>query len=30
MTEKPIDSFFEKMNPNEFQNSFMRWIESVT
>ena len=21
---------FENMNPNEFQNSFMRWIESVT
>jgi len=21
---------FEKMNPNEFQHSFMRWIESVT
>ncbi len=21
---------FEKMNPNEFQNSFKRWIESVT
>ncbi len=30
MTEKSIDYFFEKINPNEFQNSFMHWIESVT